>query len=197
MSRRSAVLTILLLGGVVLLSAVPTWISGTTISALGPQIDLDVPGTQAAPGVMAAGLALLASGVACGLVGRLGRWIVVLVVVLASVVIVGSAIGAVVNPRGPALAAAAEETGVASLLTEPGVTVWPWVALVLGVAGVALSTGIGRGSKTWRITSSRHERVQTRVQSSSTVAVEGSSNMDSDQADLADLWDAQTRGDAD
>lgn len=197
MSRRSAVLTILLLGGLVLLSAVPTWISGSTVSALGPQIDLDVPGTQAAPGVMAAGLALLASGVACGLVGRLGRWIVVLVVLLASVVVVGSVIGAVVNPRGPALAAAAEQTGVASLLTEPGVTGWPWAALVLGVAGAALSTGIGRGSKTWRVTSSRHERVQTRVQGNSAAAVDSAPDADSDQADLADLWDAQTRGDAD
>lgn len=204
MSRRSAVLAVLVLGGAVLLSAVPTWVSGTTVSALGPQVALAVAGTQAAAGVLASGLALLAAGVAGGLVGRMGRWVVVVVLFIASVVVIWSAIAVIVNPRSSALAAAASQTGVASLLAEPGVSLWPWITALLGAAGLLLSVAVAKGSRTWTVTSQRHERVRTRAGDTTVSGPEPrlaqqndrpDQSDESDQADFADLWDAQTRGD--
>lgn len=73
MTRRRTVLATLVLGGLVLAVSAGTWITGTAQSGLGGPQSLTVAGNDAAPGVAAAALALLAAGVAAGLVGRAGR----------------------------------------------------------------------------------------------------------------------------
>lgn len=213
MKRRSAVVATILLGGLVLLSSVPTWVWGSADSALGHSVALSITGTDAAPGVAAAGLALLAAGVAAGLVGRAGRWIVVAGVAAASLMTLWSAIGVLAQPRPVALRAAAASTGVPELSGEPTTALWPWAAALLAVAGLALSIVIARASAAWHTGSRRHERASgathTSVESPGADADRagerqgeadaGSLLGDKDNSDVridnADLWDAQTRGD--
>lgn len=197
MTRKSGVLATLLFGGVVLLSAIPVWVQAATVSALGPQLSVEVAGSEAAPGVLAAGLAVLAAGVAGGLVGRLGRWIVIAVLLLASGIVLGSGIAVVTNPRTSALTAAADETGVAQLTTDPTLTAWPWVALAIGAVGLLLCLTLVRTSANWTTVSKRHERDATAPAVGTSTLTEGPANPESSPADFAEVWDAQTRGEQD
>lgn len=201
MTRKSAVLATLLFGGVVLLSAIPVWVQASTVSALGPQLAVEVEGSRAAPGVLAAGLAVLAAGIAGGLVGRFGRWIVIAVLLLASGIVLGSGVAVVLNPRTSALAAAAEKTGVAQLTADPTLTVWPWVALAIGVVGLLLCLALVRTSANWATASKRHERDAAATQAVTSAdnrdVSEGLAQQEANPADFAEVWDAQTRGEQD
>ncbi len=197
MTRKAAVFSTLLFGGLILLSALPIWVRGEAVSALGPRLAIDVAGSQAAPGVLGVGLAILAAGVAGGLVGRLGRWIVMAVILLGSGITVGSSMGVIIDPSRPTLAAAARETGVAQLSTDPTLTWWPWIALLLGAAGIVLCVALFRSPATWSKVSRRHERAEATEPNRSDAESGGSQKLEADSVDLAEVWDAQTRGDQD
>lgn len=213
MSRRSAIMMILSLGIGTFLVALPTWVTGSTPSVLGPLEHLDVTGSAAAPGVTAAGLAFLAAGIATGLVGRVGRWVVLGVVGIASLIVVGSSITVVRDPQGPLLSAAASRTGIAQLAEGPHLSVWPWVGIGLGAVSLLLTAWLVRSSGTWLATSRRHERGGTvapeflsssdqgpsprEVESPETIGGAGPHEPPKPPADPTDLWDAQTRGDVD
>lgn len=203
MNRKSAVLSTLLLGGMVLLSTLPVWTRGETVSALGPHVAVEVAGNQAAPGVLGAGLALLAAGVAGGLVGRFGRWIVIAVILFGSCVVIGSSISVIVDPGRPTFAAAAKQMGVAELVSAPLGTIWPWASVLLGCAGLVLCFSLLRSKSAWSRVSQRHERSQPPAEKGPDVGMRTAQGTESERAadssvpDYADLWDAQTRGEED
>ena len=197
MNRKSAVVLTLLSGGLMLLSSVPVWVQAETVSALGPKIAVGVTGGDAASGVLGAGLAILAAGIAGGLVGRLGRWIVMAVIFLGSAIVVVSAIGVFADPESVALAAAAKETGVAQIIGGAQPTLWPGVALVLGIAGFALCVTLLRSSAAWTTVSSRHDRVETSTRTPDRTDLTAEPQEDATSLDDAELWDSQTRGEQD
>ncbi|MBD8077668.1 Trp biosynthesis-associated membrane protein [Cellulosimicrobium arenosum] len=179
-SRRTAIWTLLLLGGATLAAAAPTWISTTGSTVLEPVVDVAVSGTTAAPGVGAAALVLVAAALALGLVGRVGRWVVLAVAAVSGVVVVATALGVVLDPVPAARSAVAEATNVTEPTSEVVVSAAPWVAVTLGVATVLVALWAAAGSRAWAGASTRHERPTNRAPAPETTD--------------HDTWDALTRG---
>lgn len=152
------VLVLLVLSGLVALTALPGWVTATGASPVVGEVDLVVGGAAAAPGLVAAALVLLAAAGALGLVGRAGRWVVVGVVAGAGALVVASALSARSGAGASAERAAAETTGVSSLTDGPHVAAWPWVAAALGLLVVVAAVGLARASAAWSAPSDRHER---------------------------------------
>lgn len=183
--RGPAAMLLLLLAALTAVSAVPVWLRSTGASALEGAVPVDVTGTQAAPGVVAAAVVLLAAMGATGLVGRAGRWVVVAVVALAGAIVLASTVGALTDSAGIAEAAAAELTGVSALAAPVRPTLWPWAALVVGVADLGGAALLAVMSRAWPSPTRRHSApgaagpVAARVEP------------DDDQA----AWDSLTRGD--
>jgi hypothetical protein len=152
------VLTLLLLSGLVALTALPAWIRAVGTSPVTGEVAVVVRGTVAAPGLVAAALVLLAAAGALGLVGRVGRWVVVAIVAAAGALVTASALGARSGSEAVATRAVAEATGVSSLTGSVQVAAWPWVAAGLGVLVLLAAVGLARASGRWPAPSDRHER---------------------------------------
>ncbi|MDF2806493.1 MAG: hypothetical protein K0S43_1439 [Cellulosimicrobium sp.] len=157
-SRRTAIWVLLLLGGATLAAAVPTWLSTTGATALDPQVEVTVAGTEAAPGVSASALVLVAAALALGLVGRAGRWVVLAVAAASGVVATVSALGVALDPEPSARSAVADATGVTEVTAPVDLTVAPWLAAACGVLTVIAVVWVALGSRSWAGASTRHER---------------------------------------
>jgi hypothetical protein len=180
--RRRAILVVLALALAAPASGVPVWMRTSGSTALQGIVPVQVTGTQAAPAVPAAALVLLAAGIAIGLAGRLGRWVVVGAVVLSGLLQAAAAAAALADPAPTARTVVAAETGVELLASPVRLTPWPWIALVVGVLVVLAGVWLGVTSRRWARPSDRHD-----------VAPGGTSTTpppDDDQA----AWDALTRG---
>ena len=158
LTRGRAVLLVLVLGGLVLATAGPTWVRAETATALQESVPVVVTGGDAAPAVSAAGMVLLAAGLALALSGRVARKVVLAVVAIAGITVAESALGVVRDPAQAAAAGAGEAAGVTDLTAAAMVTPWPWVAAAVGVLAVASAAWVARVSKGWTTTSTRHER---------------------------------------
>jgi len=157
-------------------AAAPAWVRATGSTALDAHVAIAISGTRSSTAIGAAALVLLAAGGALSLVGRVGRWVVVVVVVAAGVLVTASALAVIADPVPVATAVAAEQTGAGALSGPVRLTVFPYVAAVIGVAVVAVGAFVARASGGWS-TSSRHD-VAAAVP-------------DDDHS----AWDALTRGD--
>ncbi|WP_435736088.1 Trp biosynthesis-associated membrane protein [Cellulosimicrobium sp. PMB13] len=157
-SRRAAIWLLLLLGGATLAASAVTWSTTTGATALDPVVEVTVSGTTAAPGVGAAALVLVAAGLALGLVGRIGRWVVLAVAAASGVVTTAAALGVALDPEPSARSAVAEATGVTELTSAVSLTAAPWVAAALGVLTVVAVVWVAVGSRGWQRASTRHER---------------------------------------
>ncbi|WP_158274565.1 Trp biosynthesis-associated membrane protein [Cellulomonas sp. WB94] len=162
-------------------STVPAWFRASGTSALTGGVEVAVPGGQAAPGVLAAAVVLLAAAAAVGLVGRLARWVVVAVVAAAGVVVLVSVVGVLRDPEPVATVAVAAVTGVTELAGPVAATPWPWVACALGLLDLLAGLGLARASARWGASSRRHEPTTSAA----------TAEVDDDRS----AWDALTRGD--
>lgn len=154
-------MTLLLLGGLSLLSAVPTWLSTTASTALDPSVDVTVSGTTAAPGVSAAALVVVAAALSLGLVGRVARWVSLVVVALGGVVIGGSALSFVLSPDAAARSGVADATGVATSGSDVDLSVAPYVTVVLGAAVLAVALWAAVARVDWGRRSRRYDTPAT------------------------------------
>lgn len=136
--RRDVVLTLVLLAAATLVAATPTWVRATGATALSQEVDVTVSGSTAAPGVSAAALVVVAAALALGLVGRIGRWLVLVVVALGGAVVVAGGVGVIASPDRPARSAVAEVTGTSETTSAVSLTAAPYVSVVLGV-GILLA----------------------------------------------------------
>lgn len=198
-SRRTAVLGLLLLGLVALLTAVPTWLTSAGSTAIEARVAIAVTGTKAAPGVAAGALVVAAGALALGIVGRIGRFVVPVVTAVAGVVVVGAGLGVVRDPRPVALRAAADSTGV-TVLTEPvHVALWPWLTVVLGALVVLVSAIAVLGSSDWTV-STRHERAGVVGAAGAGPTAAGGAAARAEPAPTVDVddphavWDSLSRG---
>lgn len=161
MSGRSGrgrwVLVLLLLALVTGLVAAPTWVRAAGTSVLTGTVLVHVPGTRAAPGMIGAALALAAAGAALALAGRVGRWLVVTVVLACGVLVLWSAAGVLRDPEPAARQAVAAATGVDHVVAPVSLTAGPWVAVVTGVVVVSAGLVLARSSARWAGPSRRHE----------------------------------------
>ncbi|RXR23813.1 hypothetical protein EQW78_10420 [Oerskovia turbata] len=161
LARRSAILLLLVLGGGALAAAAPTWLRTTGATPLDPDVLVQVTGTSAAPGVGAGALVVVASALALGLVGRIGRWPVLLVSVASGVVVAASAAAILRDPTQAARTAVAEATGVTDMTSGIVVTPWPYAACAVGVLVILVALWAAASSPSWGRGSTRHEIVRT------------------------------------
>lgn len=180
-ARRRAAGVVLVLALVSLAAGVPPWMHTAGSTALQGRVPVDVTGTQAAPAVPAAALVLLAAGAAIGLAGRIGRWVVVVVVGASGALLAASSLAVIVNPEPVAGTMVATATGVATLAAPVTLTAAPYAVAVLGVVLVLVGGWLAATSRTWARPSSRHEAA----------GAPPAEAVDDDQA----AWDALTRGD--
>ncbi|WP_265521072.1 Trp biosynthesis-associated membrane protein [Oerskovia flava] len=180
MTRARSVLLLLALGLAALGAAAPTWLTTSGASVLDPDVAVTLTGTDAAPGVAAGALVLAAAALALGLVGRVGRWVVLAVAAASGVVVGGSAVSFLLDPDGPARSAVAQVTGVTEATGPVEVTVFPVLAAALGAVVVLAVVAVALASRRWTQGSARHER--------------GSAPPAGQPADEQATWDALSRG---
>ncbi|WP_425953827.1 Trp biosynthesis-associated membrane protein [Xylanimonas sp. McL0601] len=181
LTRGRAAVLVVLLGALALATAGPTWVRAQTATALDPTVAVAVSGGTAAPAVNAAGLVLVAAGLALALGGRVARRVVLVVVAAAGVLITASAVAVATSPADVAAAGAAEAAGVTDLTAPASVTVWPWLCAAVGVLIVLAAVLVGLAARGWTASSGRHERAAPNPDTGP-------------QVDAHDAWDAQTRG---
>ncbi|ROS74389.1 Trp biosynthesis-associated membrane protein [Cellulomonas sp. PhB143] len=210
-ARRGAILGMLLLGVLALLLAMPTWLTTTGTTAIQDTVDVTVTGTTAAPAVGAGALVLLAAALALGLVGRIGRWVVLVVAAAAGVVVLTGALAIALDPEPAARSAAAATTGVTTLTSAVSVSPLPWVVALVGALATVLAVLAGVAAPRWSAGSSRHERAGSAPAaaagpaSSPTSTSAGAAPGDGPagpgtdvpeedgEVDLAALWDSMSR----
>lgn len=156
-ARRRAVLGALVLGAGALATAAATWVTASTESPVEAVVPLAVAGSVVAPGVPAGGLVVVAAGLALSLGGRWGRALASVGIVLGGVLVVASAVAALVDSASAARSAALEAVGVPVLVGPVGVTPAPWVAVAVGVLAVLLGLWSLVASRGWDRTS-RYEQ---------------------------------------
>ncbi|WP_448629533.1 Trp biosynthesis-associated membrane protein [Cellulomonas soli] len=172
-----------LLGALAALTALvhlPTWLTVLGTSAAQGAVRVGVAGTSVAPSGLAAALVLLAAAGAVGLVGRAGRWVVVVVVACAGVLVLGSTALVLRDVASAVRPSVVEATGVGALAGPVAVSPWPWVALVVGVAAVLAAVWLAAAARGWSVPSRRYESTPR-----SRPAPE----------DERAVWDALSRGD--
>ena len=172
---------LLLLAGLTALVAVPTWFTTTGTTALQGTVTVQAAGSQVAPAILAAAVAILAAVAAVGLVGRAGRWVVAAVVVACGVLVVGTTLGVLGDPEAAVIPVVAAETGVGKLAGPVTTSVWPWLAVAVGVLDVLAGEWLVVASRAWSGPSRRHENV----------ADAATPTTPDERSD----WDALTRGD--
>jgi hypothetical protein len=156
-SRGQAVLAVLALALAAGASTAGSWVRAVGTSALSGSVPLAVSGASAAPVVPATALVIAAAGAAIALAGRAGRWVVVAVVGLGGLGVAAAAVAVLADPVSRAEAAARAQTGVGDVSGPVTTTAGPWVALVVGLVGIAVAVLLARSSSRWSAPSRRHE----------------------------------------
>ncbi|WP_426595521.1 Trp biosynthesis-associated membrane protein [Cellulomonas sp. McL0617] len=180
--RGRAAVLLLVLAGVTALSAVPVWFTTSGTTALAGSVDISVHGTDVAPGILAAAVAILAAGLATGLVGRVGRWVVAVVVAGCGVLVVATTVSALSDPAAAVAPVVAAQTGIGHLAGPVASSAWPTIAIAVGAVDV-LAAG-------WLVVASRRWSGPTRRYQATTAPAAPAATPD-ERAD----WDALSRGD--
>jgi uncharacterized membrane protein (TIGR02234 family) len=178
---------LLVLAGLTAGVVVPTWFTTTGTTALQGAVPIQVAGSQVAPAVLAAAVAILAAVAAVGLVGRVGRWVVAVVVAACGVLVVATTLAVITDPVAAVTPVVAAETGVGTLTGPVTTTVWPWLAVAAGAMDVVAGIWFVRASRAWSGPSRRHETANA----STAPLVAAEPGEPDERAD----WDALSRGD--
>lgn len=165
-TKLPAILAGLVLAGLTLLAYTQTWVHATVTSPSGGDVRVVATGSAAAPALSALALAGLALFGAITIAGPVFRVILGVLEMLLGVCVVLSAIFAVGDPVGAAAHAITTVTGVdgdssvREIVQSHSMTAWPWVALVAGIAMLALGLGVVVTSKTWPASTRRYQAVR-------------------------------------
>ncbi|MDQ0691495.1 Trp biosynthesis-associated membrane protein [Arthrobacter sp. W4I7] len=149
----------------------------------GAQSALEVQGSKAATAVTALALVALAGGLAAAIAGRIARWIITGIIVLASAGIVAAAATVLADPLAAAQGAIAAATGVTGSQAQVAVTAFPVLAVVAGCLLAFAALLIIPAGRYWK----------TRTKYDAPAA--GSNAATSGPVDEIDSWDRLSRGD--
>lgn len=188
LSRRAVVLAALVLAAAVLAVGAPTWVAADVPTVIGAR-RVEVAGSTAAPGLMAAALVVGAAGLALGIGRTAGSVIGAVALVGAGGLAAAAVVGFLGAPEDAVLGAAAEVSGVRQIDGAATVAPWPWVAIVLAGALALLGVLALAAARSWTTAGRRFERPAPagRGRSTSTEATEARTR-------AMDDWDAVGRG---
>ncbi|MET1021625.1 MAG: Trp biosynthesis-associated membrane protein [Arthrobacter sp.] len=154
--------------------------------AVNSQDGLQVQGSKAATTVTALALVALAGGLAASIAGRLARWVITALILLAAAGIVSAAAIVIADPLAAAQGSIAAATGITGSDVRVDVTVFP-------VLAVAAGTLLGLGALLV-IPASRYWKSRTKYDTAAAGAAGGSA-APAGPADEIDSWDRLSRGD--
>jgi uncharacterized membrane protein (TIGR02234 family) len=143
---------------------------------------LKVQGSKAATTVTALALVALAGGLAAAIAGRIARWIITAIIVLASAGIVAAAATVAANPLAAAQGSIAEATGVTGSQAQVAVTAMPVLAVVAGCLLALAALAIIPAGRYWKA------RTKYDAPAAGSPAAAG-------PVDEIDSWDRLSRGD--
>ncbi|HEU4666853.1 MAG TPA: Trp biosynthesis-associated membrane protein [Arthrobacter sp.] len=185
--KSTVVLLIAVLALAVFGTTTQTWMTVTLdpnqVGQAGAAQDaLEVQGSKAATTVTALALVALAGGLAAAIAGRIARWIITAIIVLASVGIVAAAATVLASPLAAAQGSIAEATGITGSQAQVAVTAFPVLAVVAGCLLALAALAIPLAARHWKA------RTKYDVPAPGSAAAAG-------PVDEIDSWDRLSRGD--
>ena len=157
LSRRTAVLAVLVGGALLLASTALPWASAPVRSAT-QSTTVSVTGGGGAPLAPSAALVVLAAGLAIALAGRVARVLAAVAVALGGCLAAVAAITFLGDPGTAVRRAAGQSAGVTDLAAAAQTTPWPVVAIVLAVALALLGLALPFLMGAWDRVGQRYER---------------------------------------
>lgn len=153
--------------------------------AVASQDGLPVQGSKAATAVTALALVALAGGLAASIAGRVARWIITALILLAGAGIVSAAAIVQADPLAAAQGSIAAATGISGSSVQVDVTAFPALAVVagslLGLSALAI------------VPAGRYWKARTRYETAA--GPDGAETAPPGPADEIDSWDRLSRGD--
>jgi len=144
---------------------------------------LQVQGSKAATTVTALALVALAGGLAASIAGRVARWIITAIILLAAIGIVTAAAIVLADPQAAAQGSIAAATGISGSTVQVSATAFPVIAVVAGAL-------LGLGALAI-VPAGRYWTSRTKYDAAATGAAPGAAG----PADEIDSWDRLSRGD--
>jgi len=183
--KSTVVLLIAVLALAVFGTTTQTWMTVTLdpSQAGAGQEPLQVQGSKAATAVTALALVALAGGLAAAIAGRIARWIIAAIIVLASAGIVAAAGTVLADPLAASQGSIGAATGVTGTQAQVALTAFPVLAVV---AGCLLALG-----GLLILPASRHWAVRTKYDARAVAGTAAASG----PVDEIDSWDRLSRGD--
>lgn len=151
------------------------------------QNTLTVQGSKAATAVTALALVALAGGLAASIAGKIARWVITVIVVFAAAGIITAAATVLADPLAAAQGSIAAATGVSGSSAGAEVSVFPVIAVVVGIL-LALGAVL-------IIPAGRYWKSRTKYDAAAFGAPAGGSAMPAGPVDEIDSWDRLSRGD--
>ncbi|MDJ0456979.1 Trp biosynthesis-associated membrane protein [Arthrobacter sp. NQ7] len=132
-----------------------TWMSATLDpnqvgQAGAAQNAIQVQGSKAATTVTALALVALAGGLAAAIAGRIARWVITAIIVLASAGVAAAAATVLADPLAAAQGSIAAATGVSGSQAHVELTAFPVLAVVAGCLLVLAALLIVPASRYWK-----------------------------------------------
>ena len=157
-------------------SATRTWITVDVASSSVQIPQIVVDGATAAASVTAVSVVVLAGSLALLIAGKIARYIIAAICLLAGATVITAGIGALRDPQAVASTAVAEATGLAQNAGEYALTAWPAVAVIAGVLIVLQAVLVLVFAGRWPAKASKYDRqaakasVEPKDQSSRNIA---------------------------
>ncbi|WP_309079932.1 Trp biosynthesis-associated membrane protein [Zhihengliuella sp.] len=191
MTRRNVVLAGLLGGLAGLLTATRTWITVTPGAGAIIHEPVDVSGSDAATSVSALAIVVLAASVSATIAGRMARWIVAALLILAGVGMVLAAASVLGDPQAAAAAVVGEAAGTARIEADYRLSVWPAATIAAGGWTVLVGVALAVAGRRWKV-----GRRYARPAAGEPAARRGEGVADTRaRLDEIDGWDRLSRGD--
>lgn len=157
-------------------SATRTWITVDVASSSVQIPQIVVDGATAAASVTAVSVVVLAGSLALLIAGKIARYIIAVICLLAGATVIAAGLGALRDPQAVASTAVAEATGLAQNAGEYVLTAWPAVAVVAGVLMALQAVLVLIFAGRWPAKASKYDRqaakasVEPKDQSSRNIA---------------------------
>lgn len=159
-ARNTALLGIVgaLLG---LWTATRTWITVDVESGTVQVPQIVVDGSTAAASVTAVCVAVLAGALALLIAGKVARYIIGVITVLAGAAVITAGVSVLTNPEAAAAGAVAEATGLSANAANYAVSVWPTLTVLAGLVIVFQAVLVLARSGSWKKSSKYDRKVST------------------------------------
>jgi uncharacterized membrane protein (TIGR02234 family) len=151
------------------------------------QSTIQVQGSKAATTVTALALVALAGGLAAAIAGRIARWVITAIIVLASAGVVTAAATVLADPLAAAQGSIAAATGVSGSQAHVDVTPFPLLAVVAGCLLALSALLILPASRYWKTRTKYDAAGAAAPTAAGATAVAG-------PVDEIDSWDRLSRG---